>query len=55
MIYEKSKMRPEVEQDFVSRKKEEENNTKKTDDAIINFQHIKRLKRELEEEQERLQ
>ncbi len=47
-------MKPEVEKDFVNRKKDEENNINKLDEAMINFQHIKRLKRELQEEEEQL-
>lgn len=55
MIYERGKMKPEVERDFVTRKKEEEQNNHKVDEALVNYQHIKRLKRELEEEQIKLE
>ncbi len=55
MIYERGKMKPEVENDFVRRKKDEINQIQRHDEALVNFQHIKRLRRELEEEEIKLQ
>ncbi len=48
-------MKPEVESDYVRRKKDEINQIQRHDDALVNFQHIKRLRRELEEEEIKLQ